>query len=160
MFNRFFGNKNNATDQQDGKNDQGESESTVTNLDAEKLKAVIVSLTQAEGIFTRSGYMIEQLDVEFGKVPRLTPHFKQLSIISEEQQNTLLEETADQQLIKFILISLYKSARLQSLFKESEFYYFGMEIDISAVPNVRTIFRRKESIAEVIQLNPEKPTNT
>ena len=39
---------------------------------------------------------------------------------------------------------------MQSLFDKSELYYYGMEIDISSIPSVRTIFKRKESIAEVI----------
>ena len=99
---------------------------------------------------------MEQLDVEFGTSPKLTPHFKQQELISEEQHEELLSEIVDQQLIKFMLISLHKSARMQSLFDDSELYYYGMEIDISSVPSVRTIFKRKEQVAEVVAIKPKK----
>ena len=123
------------------------------NLSAEKLKSVIISLNNAEPFFQQAGYVLEQLDVEFGHEPKLTPHFKQQSVIDEQQQEQLLEQLADQQLIRFILISLFKSGRMQSLFDDSELYYYGMEIDISSVPSVRTIFRRKDAVAEVVPIN-------
>ncbi|MEP1743674.1 MAG: hypothetical protein ABJI60_09205 [Kangiellaceae bacterium] len=152
MFGRFF-NKNNteqATNTETVEPEKGNS--SMGNLSAEKLKSVIISLNNAEPIFQQAGYILEQLDVEFGHEPKLTPHFKLQSVIEEQQQEQLLEQLADQQLIRFILISLFKSGRMQSLFDESELYYYGMEIDISSVPSVRTIFRRKDTVAEVVPI--------
>lgn len=152
MFDRFF-NKNNTEQVVNSETAEPKKETnSMGNLSAEKLKSVIISLNNAESTFQKAGYILEQLDVEFGLEPKLTPHFRQQSVIDAQQQERLLEELADQQLIQFILISLFKSGRMQSLFDESELYYYGMEIDISSVPSVRTIFRRKETVAEVVPI--------
>lgn len=156
MFSRFF-NKGRKKDQQNNQAASNtEPNSGFANLTAEKLKAVIASLNEAEPIFTRAGYRMEQLDVEFGENTKLTPHFKQLEPINEQQLEILLAELKDQQLIKFIIISLNKSSRMQSLFKNSQLYYYGMEIDISSFPSVRTVFKRKENMAEVIPIMPKE----
>ncbi len=156
MFSRFF-NKNNSehaasTEPPEAKDTATQADSNMGNLSAEKLKSVIISLNEAEPIFQQAGYILEQLDVEFGSDPKLTPHFRQHCLIDDTTQESILKQLENQQLIRFILISLFKSGRMQSLFDESELYYYGMEIDISSVPSVRTIFRRKDSVAEVIPI--------
>ena len=152
MFSRFFNRKNTEQAVNQEIVEPEKSQTNVGNLSAEKLKSVIISLNNAEPIFQQAGYILEQLDVEFGKEPKLTPQFRQHSIVESQQQEQLLEQLADQQLIQFILISLFKSGRMQSLFDDSELYYYGMQIDISSVPSVRTIFRRKDAVAEVVPI--------
>jgi len=150
MFRRIFNKNEKATNSENAAPE--ESTNSFTQLTAEKLKSVIMSLNQAESTFKDAGYIMQQLDVEFGNTPKLTPRFKQLEIIDEDKQDKLLADIVDQQLIKFILISLFKSGRMKSLFEGSELYFYGMEIDISSEPSVRTIFKRKDSIAEVISI--------
>jgi len=150
MFKRIFNKKENLTDDQS--TSSSDKNNSFTQLTAEKLKSVIVSLNQAESVFKDAGYVMQQLDVEFGNTPKLTPQFKQLEVIDEDKQDELLADLTEQQLIKFILISLFKSGRMKSLFDDSELYYYGMEIDISAEPSVRAIFKRGDGIAEVIPL--------
>jgi len=159
MFSRFFSKDNKKTPASDDASSNSGADSGFANLTAEKLKAIIVSLNEAEPVFAKAGYRIEQLDVEFGNNTKLTPHFKQLEAIDEQQQDALLATLADQQLIKFILISLNKSSRMQTLFENSDLYYYGMEIDISASPSVRTVFKRKDSMAEVIPIKPNLNKN-
>jgi len=154
MFSRFFNKKgSNSSSQKDPAS--AESNNPLPGLSAEKLKAVIISINQAEPFFLRAGYMLEQLDVEFGNTPKLTPHFKRLESVSEDEFEKILAQLEDQPLNKFMLISLHKSARMQSLFVDSELYFYGIEIDISSSPSVRTIFKRKESIAEVVAMKPK-----
>jgi hypothetical protein len=155
MFNRFFNKDKKKTQEDDDASSKSQPDTGFANLTADKLKAVIASLTRAEAIFIKAGYRMEQLDVEFGNTTKLTPHFKQLESINQQQHDDLLAALEDQQLIKFILISLNKSSRMQSLFDNSELYYYGMEIDISSTPSVRTVFKRKESMAEVIPIKPD-----
>jgi len=153
MFSRFFSKKTTSSPPEE--EFQSADTATLPELSAEKLRAVIVSLNQAEPIFQRAGYIMEQLDVEFGKSPKLTPHFRRHQPISDEQHEQLLSEVEEQSLIKFMLISLHKSSRMQSLFDNSELYFYGMEIDISSAPSVRTIFKKKEQVAEVVKIKPE-----
>lgn len=154
MFSRFFSKDSKKAPISDDSSSNSGADAGFANLNAEKLKAIIAILNEAEPVFAKAGYRIEQLDVEFGNNTKLTPHFKQLKAIDVEQQEALLATLADQQLIKFILISLNKSGRMQSLFDNSDLYYHGMEIDISASPSVRTVFKRKDSMAEVIPIKP------
>jgi len=155
MFSRFF-KKEPSNSQPEAENSQPQnSTQTFSNLSAEKLKAVIISLNQADPIFQRAGYIMEQLDVEFGNSPKLNPHFRQIQQIDTELFDAILLELDELQLIKFILISLHKSSRMQSLFENSELYYYGMEIDISNTPTVRATFKRKEAGAEVVPLKSD-----
>lgn len=150
MFRRIFNKNEKSTNSENPVPE--ENSNSFTQLTAEKLKSVIMSLNQAEPIFKDAGYIMQQLDVEFGNTPKLTPRFKQLEIVDEDKQDTLLADLADQQLIKFILISLFKSGRMNSLFENSDLYFYGMEIDISSEPSVRTIFRRKDPVAEIVSI--------
>jgi hypothetical protein len=161
MFSRFFNKSSKAQEEQEDTNHKGSSSDsgspkgqTFPQLTAEKLKAVIVSLNQADPIFKKAGYLMEEMDVEFGIMPKLTPRFRQLSSVSDEDQQLLIDEVEELQLIKFILISLNKSSRMQTLFEDSELYYYGMEIVISNEPSVRTIFKRKDGMASVVQIKP------
>ncbi len=154
MFSRFFNKDAKKAPHTDDPSSKAESDGHLPSLSSNKLKAIISSLNEAEPIFTRAGYRMEQLDVEFGIEQKITPHFKQLEPVSQQQQDELLAELSDQQLIKFIIISLNKSGRMQSLFENSELYYYGVEINISSNPSVRTIFKRKDSMAEVIPIKP------
>ncbi len=161
MFSRFF-NKSSKTQQDlEGASHQDTSSDTESpkgqtfpQLTAEKLKAVIQSLNQADPIFKKAGYLMEEMDVEFGIMPKLTPRFRQLSSVSDEEQQRLIDEVEELQLIKFILISLNKSSRMQTLFEDSELYYYGMEIVISNEPSVGTIFKRKDGVASVVPIKP------
>jgi hypothetical protein len=152
MFSRFFGKNTSQDKTTSDSNGQDEVQQSAPKLSTDKLKAIITSLNDAHSIFLAAGYVMEQLDVEFGNTPKLTPRFKKLEDVDESHQNMLLEELQEQQLIRFILISLFKSNRMSSIFDGSELYFYGMEIDISSVPNVRTIFKRKDTMAEVIPI--------
>ncbi len=155
MFDNFFKKDKKNAQAETSATSETQTDSAFTNLSADKLKAIILTLNEAEPVFIRAGYQMEQLDVEFGREPKLTPHFRKLQSVSEQQHDQILTELEDRQLIKFILISLNKSSRMQSIFEGSELYFYGMEIDISSVPTVRTIFKRKEPMAEVIPFKPE-----
>ncbi len=154
MFGQFFKKGKQKVADKEEPTQSSASGSSFSNLNAEKLKAVIISLNQAEPIFEKAGYMMEKLTVEFGHESKLTPQFKRINLISEDEQNELLASLEDKQLIKFVIISLYKSSKIQSLFKDSALFYYGMEIDISSVPSVKTIFKRKETNPNVIPFPP------
>lgn len=148
MFSKYFNKKGEKDSDNDSKKVNSGSDSELgkplTNLTATQLKGIIASLNNAGPVFEKAGYRIEQLDVEFGISPKLTPYFKQLKSITHQRHNEILAEIEGQQLIKFILISLAKSARMQSILEGSELYYYGMQMDISSQPTVRTIFKRVE----------------
>ncbi|TQV86384.1 hypothetical protein [Aliikangiella coralliicola] len=126
--------------------------SSLTQLTTEKIKALIADLNNAQPIFTEAGFIMEQLDIEIGLIPKLTPHFRQLKEISKQEEDQLLNQLNDRRLIKFILISLFKSSRMKSLLENADMYFHGIEIDITATPSVRTVFKREHSVAETYDI--------
>ena len=121
------------------------SSSPVSQLTTEKIKAIVADLSSAEPIFKEAGFIMEQLEIEIGLIPKVTPQFLQLKKVSVELENELLQRLNDRQLLKFILQSLFKSSRMNALLESTDLSIHAIEIDISAPPSVRTIFRRQHT---------------
>ena len=127
---------------------QGSDSASLTQLTTDKIKALIAELNNAHPVFTEGGFIMEQLDIEIGLIPKLTPHFIQLKEISSQEEEQLLSQLNDRKMIKFIMISLFKSSRMKSLMENTDMYFHGIEIEITATPSVRTVFKRGHSVAE------------
>jgi hypothetical protein len=116
-----------------------------TELGMEKLKAVIAEVTSAFPLFERAGFAVEEVQVEIGLTPKLMPRFKHTHTLPQEVQQQLLAEASDKKLVKFMLISLFKSVNMQNLIQDPKLKLYGIEIDLTAVPSVRGIFRSVNS---------------
>ena len=121
-----------------------------TILSSDKIKAVLADLTSANQLFKDAGFLMEQLEIEVGLVPKITPQFKQTKEISKEEENSILQELTDRNMIKFVLISLFKSSKMKALMKGTELYFYGIEIEITSAPAVKTIFKRKYSANDAV----------
>ncbi len=156
MFGRFFA-KQNKPSSKTGQGDSDQVDQTSFNrlndLSSEKIKSIIVTLNLAQPTFEKAGYTMEQLDVVFGLEPKLTAHFKKINAIELATFEDIIQQLADNQLIRFILISLHKSERMNLLFEDSDLDYYGIAIDISSKPSVTSIFKKIESRAEIIPIN-------
>jgi hypothetical protein len=118
-------------------------QSRLTMLDSGKIKAVVESLTKAEALFEQAGFQLEQLEIVLGAAPKVIPQFKQINTISAVIEKQLLEEIKHENLLLFIFTSLFKSVQMKNVMKNSHLTYFGMEIEITAEPYVKTIFKLK-----------------
>jgi hypothetical protein len=133
------------------KNDvQNSSNSSGTILSSDKIKAVVADLTSANQLFKDAGFLMEQLEIEVGLVPKITPQFKQTKEITLEEENTILQALTDRNMIKFVLISLFKSSKMKALMEGTELYFYGIEIEITSAPAVKTIFKRKYSADDTL----------
>ena len=121
------------------------SDSSGTLLSSDKIKAVVADLTGANQLFKEAGFLMEQLEIEVGSVPKIIPQFKQTKEISKEEENKILEQLVNRNMIKFVLISLFKSSKMKALMEGTELYFYGIEIEITSAPAVKTIFKRKYS---------------
>jgi len=126
-----------------------DTNSPITQLTTDKLKAIVADLTNAEPIFTEAGFVMEQLEVEVGLLPKIIPQFVQTKKISPQMEADILEQLNDRKLLQFVLQSLFKSSRMEALMETTDLALFGIEIEISAPPSVRTIFRRR-----AVETNP------
>lgn len=122
-------------------------------LGMEKLKAVITEVTAAFPVFERAGFEVEEVQIEIGLAPKLMPRFKHTRTITPEEQEKLLAEVAHQKLVKFMLISLFKSIKMKSLIQDPKLEFHAIEIDLTAVPSVRGIFRSIQDSDKVVRLS-------
>jgi len=138
--------KSNKSPQDNNINSSGESaDNSGTLLSSDKIKAVIADLTNANQYFKDAGFLMEQLEIEVGLVPKVTPQFKQTKEISKDEENAILEQLVDRNMIKFVLISLFKSSKMKALMEGTELCFYGIQIEITSAPTVKTIFKRKYS---------------
>ena len=131
-----------------------DTNSPITQLTTEKIKAIVADLNSAGPIFSEAGFVMEQLEVEVGLLPKIIPQFLQIKKVSPEIETQLLQQLDDRKLLKFILQSLFKSSRMEALMEHTDLSLYGIEIEISAPPSVRTIFRRQvteSNSAEITQ---------
>lgn len=126
--------------------------SRLNDLSSEKIKSIIITLNQAKPIFETAGYSMERLDVVFGLEPKLTGHFKKVKEIGQQEYEEVIAQLEENQLIRFILISLHKSEKMNKLFDNSDLEYYGMTIDIASKPSVTSIFKKTENRAKIIPI--------
>ena len=117
-------------------------------LSTERIKAVVAELNSASTLFSEAGFIMDQLDIDIGLSSHLIPHFRQLKEISSEEQEQVLAQLEDNSIIKFVLISLFKSSNMKSLLDNTDMFFHHVAIDISTAPSVRTVFKREYSIAD------------
>jgi len=122
------------------------------NLSTDKIKAIVAQIHEHSEVFISAGFTMEQLDVEIGLKSRIMPHFKQTREISEEEQSALLEQTKDSSLIRFVLMSLFRSKKMEGLFENTDMYFHEVANDITEEPCVRTTFKRKFSVSPDIDV--------
>ena len=118
--------------------------SPITQFTTDKIKAVVAELANAKPTFLAAGFSMEQLEVEVGLIPKVSPQFVQFEKISREKESELLNQLEGQKLLKFVLQSLFKSSRMDALMESTELSLHAIEIDVSVPPSVRTIFKRQQ----------------
>jgi hypothetical protein len=123
----------------------------LSELGMEKLKAVIAEVTSAFPLFERAGFSVEEVQVEIGLAPKLMPRFKHVRTLTPEEQTNILAEACDKRLVKFMLISLFKSVNMQNLIQDPKLQLHAIEIDLTAVPSVRGIFKTTHNSDNIIR---------
>lgn len=130
-------------------------------LDSNKIKALVAELTQADELFKNAGFLFKQLEIEIGLSSKINCGFKQFKSFDSESENKILSQIDSKSIIYFVLLSLFKSTRMQSMLNDSELVFDGVEIEISNPPSVKTIFKRKElesKLGENLNNDPEDMT--
>lgn len=135
-----------------------DTNSPITKLTTDKLKAIVADLTNAGPIFKEAGFVMEQLEVEVGLLPKIVPQFHQINKIPKEDEDAVLQQLNDRKLLQFVLQSLFKSSRMEALLGSTDLGLHAIEIEISAPPSVRTIFKRKPAESEESKLKNDVTT--
>lgn len=120
-------------------------------LSTERIKAVVAELNSASTIFSEAGFIMDQLDIDIGLSSHIVPHFRQLKESSPAEQEQVLAQLEDNSIIKFVLISLFKSSNMKSLLDNTDMFFHHVSIDISTAPSVKTVFKREYSVADQLE---------
>ncbi len=145
LFNKITSSNSSSSNEQEPK--------LISEVGVDKLKAIIAEVTAAFPIFEKAGFEIEELQIEVGLVPKFLPRFKQVKTISQQDQDAILQEVQNKKLVKFMLISLFKSTKMQSLIQDPKLEFYGLEIEVTAVPAVRGIFRSIKDSEKIVRLS-------
>ena len=121
-----------------------DTNSPITQLTTDKLKAIVADLTNAGPLFAEAGFVMEQLEVEVGLLPKIVPQFVQTKKISTAQEAEIIQALKTRKLLQFVMQSLFKSSRMDALLENTDLNLYAIEIDISVPPSVRTIFKKQK----------------
>ncbi len=89
----------------------------------------------------RAGYDVTEIEVGLGLSPKVVPHLRIRELISDEDQQALLEETQDQKLVSTILASLFRASAAHKTLKFKAFHFSDMELELSILPTIVLKFR-------------------
>jgi hypothetical protein len=89
----------------------------------------------------RAGYDVTEIEVGLGLSPKVVPHLRMRELISEDEQASLLAETADKKLVNTILNSLFKASAARSKLKFRKFHFTDIELELSILPTVVLKFK-------------------
>jgi hypothetical protein len=161
FFNRFLSSRtaashnstDSSSDHSNTANSANSSSPVMGEMGMEKLKAVIDEVTSSFPLFEKAGFHVEEVQVEIGMTPKLMPRFKQVKEVSVSEQEALLQQAGEKKLVKFMLISLFKSSKMKNLINDPKLDFHGIEIDLTAVPSVRSIFRSAKNCDNVVRLD-------
>ncbi|MCW8880399.1 MAG: hypothetical protein OQK04_04115 [Kangiellaceae bacterium] len=131
-----------------GNEEPQQPDKSPASLSTERIKAVVAELNSASTTFSEAGFIMDQLDINIGLSSHIIPHFRQLKEISPEEQEQLLGQLEANSIIKFVLISLFKSSNMKSLLDNTDMFFHHVAIDISTAPSVCTVFKREYSVAD------------
>ena len=130
----------------DAKKKSSELWSSIKSSGKEKLKKGIQSLNDGLPEIEEAGFELVRLDVDIALLPRLFTRFRQVRVISDEAQETMLTKTKKNKFLNFILLGLFKAASIKNEIKIDHMDLKEIELEIGLTPSAKLIFRREDRI--------------
>jgi hypothetical protein len=112
----------------------------------DKLKKIVQNLNDALPEIEAAGFELVRLDVDIALLPRIFTRFKQVRIISESAQESILAKTKKNKFLNFILLGLFNAARVKNEIKIDQMDLKEIELEIGLTPSAKLIFRREDRI--------------
>ena len=127
-------------DPPDSKAEQA-SEFRINEAVSQKIKAVIDDFIEAAPLIEEAGFRIRDLEIELGVIPKLIPHFEKLTDTDESNRLAIVERVKDKKIILLLLKALFKADNFQKSLNMGNLEFAGIEIDITAIPAVRLVYK-------------------
>lgn len=132
---------------------EDKSEFRFNKVISDKVKNVINDFIEAAPLIERAGFRIRDLEVELSIIPKLIPHFEKTIDVDDKTRLLIIEEVHDKRLIRLLLKALFKADNLQKSIKMGNLVFAGIEIEITAIPAVRLLYKNS------VEIDPNDDSN-
>jgi hypothetical protein len=122
------------------------------NLGGDTLSKTAQQFNDALPYIERAGYDVTEVEVALGLSPKVVPHLKLRELITEEQQQMLLDETQGKTLVNTILSSLFRASAARRKLKFKRFHFEEIELEIGIIPGVVLKFRPSSENTEILPI--------
>lgn len=130
----------------DAKKKGSEIWSNIKSSGKDKLKKIVQNLNDALPEIEAAGFELVRLDVDIALLPRIFARFKQIRVISDTAQETMLTKTKKNKFLNFILLGLFKAASIKNEININQMDLKEIELEIGLTPSAKLIFRREDRI--------------
>ena len=130
----------------DAKKKGSEIWSNIKSSGKDKLKKGIQHLNDGLPEIEEAGFVLTRLDVDIALLPRLFARFKQVRMINDEEQESIIAKTKKNKFLNFILIGLFKAVDVKNDVDIDNMDLKEIELEIGLTPSVKLIFRREDRI--------------
>jgi hypothetical protein len=122
------------------------------NLGGDTLSKTAQQFNEALPYIERAGYDVTEVEVALGLSPKVVPHLKLRELITEEEQQALLDETQGKTLVNTILSSLFRASTARRKLKFKRFHFEEIELEIGIIPGVVLKFRPSGETDETLSI--------
>lgn len=158
MRQALLGRKENHSWAESGKDAYDATVGGLKDFSGDTLSKTAQRFNDALPYIERAGYDVTEIEVGLGLSPKLVPHLKIRELISQEEQDALIEETRDKKLVNTVLTSLFKASAAHSKLKFNKFHFSDMELELSILPTVVLKFRPNEQAENTEEQPPTLPS--
>jgi len=124
-----------------------ESEFRVNETVSNKVRSIINDFIEAAPLIEAAGFRIRDMEIELSVIPKLIPHFEKFIETDETTRINIIEQVQDKKLVKLLLKALFKADNFQQSLKMGNLEFAGIEIEITAIPAVRLLYKNPEKFA-------------
>lgn len=113
----------------------------IKGVSSDTLEKTTQNLNDALPFIERAGFETTEIEVGLGLSPRVIAHLHVREILTQDEQQDLIEETKKRKIINTILISLFKAAATHKKMRFPNYSFTHMELELSIMPTVSLKFR-------------------
>jgi len=81
------------------------------------------------------------MEIELSIIPKLIPYFEKFADTDDETRKSIIEQVKDKRLVSLLLKALFKADNFQQSLKMGQLEFAGIEIEITAIPAIRLLYK-------------------
>ena len=116
--------------------------SDLKDIGSEKINQLLEDFESAKPHLKKAGFTLDELSVDIGINPVVTPHFK-CEEVKQEAIDQALSEIESNKIGKNILIMLIKASKMQQKIKMEHMFFSGVEVEVGVIPKVKIKYTNK-----------------